>query len=65
MSTDLFSISAAAEYVGVKRQAVEQRVARRGYEYRMLHGKRFIDRAWLDEWKAERTVRSKEMIRAE
>ena len=62
MPNDLFSKNAAKDYVGVTRQAVEQRVAKRGYEYRIVHGKPFIARAWLDEWKAERGTRNRETI---
>lgn len=62
MPTDLFSTAAAAAYVGVTTQALGARRAAKEYQRAAVGGKLFYERAWLDEWKAERTARAEEVI---
>jgi hypothetical protein len=51
---DLFTTAAAAEYVGVSTQALGARRLAKNYERKVVRGKLFYERLWLDEWKKER-----------
>ena len=64
MPTDLFSTAAAAAYVGVSTQALGARRVAKNYERTEVGGKLFYERAWLDEWKAERTARAEQVLGA-
>lgn len=64
MTTDLFSTAAAARYVGVSTQALGERRKAKGYVREEVGEKLFYTRAWLDEWKAERTARAEQVLEA-
>lgn len=64
-SNDLFTKAAAGKYVGVSRQAVEQRIEKGKLPLEpSIHGQDLIRREHLDAWKKERSERAQRLVQA-